>query len=42
MESVPVQPVAERREFLTINGKQLETLLIQARDSTIAHNRHAA
>jgi len=33
MESVPVQPVAEKRAFVTIDGKQLETLLIEARDA---------
>jgi pimeloyl-ACP methyl ester carboxylesterase len=33
MESVPVQPAAEQREFVTIDGKRLETLWIEARDS---------
>lgn len=32
MESVPVQPAAEKREFVTVAGKHLETLLIEARD----------
>lgn len=33
MESVPVQPVAEQREFVTIDGKRLETLWIEPRDA---------
>ncbi len=32
MESVPVRPAAEKREFLTVASKRLETLLIAARD----------
>lgn len=31
MQSVPVQPAAEKREFVTIAGKRLETLFIEAR-----------
>ena len=31
MKSVPPQPAAERREFVTIDGKRLETLRIDAR-----------
>lgn len=35
MESAPVQPAAEKRESLMIDGKQLETLLIRARDECL-------
>ncbi len=35
MESLPVQRVAEKRELVTIAGKQLETLLIHARDNRL-------
>ncbi len=31
MESVPVQPATEKHQFVTIAGKQLEALLIEAR-----------
>ncbi|MFZ0706296.1 MAG: alpha/beta hydrolase [Candidatus Korobacteraceae bacterium] len=33
MESVPVRPAEEKRDFVTIDGKQLETLLIEASDA---------
>ena len=32
MGLIPVQPAAEKREFVTIAGKRLETLFIEARD----------
>src|SRR5262249_50852108 len=31
MESIPVQRAVEKREFVTIAGKQLETLLVESR-----------
>jgi pimeloyl-ACP methyl ester carboxylesterase len=33
MESVPVQQAAEKREFVTIDGKRLETLWIESRST---------
>ena len=33
MESVPVQPATEKREFVTIDGKRLETLWIEPRST---------
>ena len=41
MKSVPPQPAAERREFVTIDGKRLETLRIDARPAR-TYDRHAA
>src|SRR5215469_7569048 len=32
MGSVPLQPATEKREFVRIDGRRLETLLIEARD----------